>query len=136
MNHQHTRRVIQTEAAPAPIGPYSQAIGFGPFIFASGSVGIDPSSGDLVEGGIEAETRQALRNLGEILDAAGSGLDRVTKTTVFMADMAEFPRMNAVYGEFFSSMPPARSTVQVGALPKGARVEIEAIAALADGVPE
>jgi 2-iminobutanoate/2-iminopropanoate deaminase len=133
MNHQHERRVVQAEGAAAPIGPYSQAIGFGPFVFASGSVGIDPSTGDLVRGGIEAETRQALENLGQILGAGGSSLGHAVKTTVFMIDMGEFPRMNAVYGEFFGAMPPARSTVQVAALPKGARVEIEAIASLVAG---
>ncbi len=132
INHQHSRRVIRAAGAAAPIGPYSHAIGFGPFVFASGSAGIDPSSGRLVEGGIEAETRQTLENLGKILEAAGSGLDQVAKTTVFMVDLGEFPRMNAVYAEFFGTEPPARSTVQVAALPMGARVEIDAIATLSD----
>jgi 2-iminobutanoate/2-iminopropanoate deaminase len=132
MSHTHTRRVIQAEGAAAPIGPYSQAIGFGPFVFASGSAGMDPSSGELVPGGIEAETRQTMQNLRGILEAAGASLDQVVKTTVFMADLTEFPRMNAVYAEFFGAAPPARSTVEVAALPKGARVEIEAIAALPD----
>jgi 2-iminobutanoate/2-iminopropanoate deaminase len=93
---------------------------------------MDPSSGELVPGGIEAETRQTMQNLRGILEAAGASLDQVVKTTVFMADLTEFPRMNAVYAEFFGGAPPARSTVQVAALPKGARVEIEAIAALPD----
>jgi 2-iminobutanoate/2-iminopropanoate deaminase len=132
MTHQHQRRAIQAEGAAAPIGPYSQAIGFGPFVFASGSAGIDPASGDIVDGGIEAETRQTLENLGKILESGGSGLEHVVKTTVFMVDLAEFPRMNEVYGSFFGPMPPARSTVQVAALPKGARVEIDAIACLPD----
>lgn len=133
MNHQHSRRVIQAEGAAAPIGPYSQAIGFGPFVFASGSAGIDPSSGELVPGGIEAETRQTIQNLSQILEAGGVSLDQVVKTTVFMADLAEFPRMNAVYAEYFGAAPPARSTVEVAALPMGARVEIEAIAVVPDG---
>ncbi len=133
MNHQHSRRVIRAESAAAPIGPYSHAIGFGPFVFASGSAGIDPLSGELVPGGIEAETRQTMQNLSEILEAGGASLDQVVKTTVFMADLGEFPRMNAVYAEYFGAAPPARSTVQVAALPKGARVEIEAIAAVPDG---
>jgi 2-iminobutanoate/2-iminopropanoate deaminase len=132
MNLQHKRRAIKADGAAAPIGPYSQAIGFGPFVFASGSAGIDAATGDLVEGGIEAETRQTLTNLSQILEAGGSSLEQVVKTTVFMADMAEFPRMNAVYSEFFVSIPPARSTVEVAALPMGARVEIEAIATLDD----
>jgi len=132
MSHTHSRRVIQAEGVAAPIGPYSQAIGFGPFVFASGSAGIDPSSGELVPGGIEAETRQTMQNLRGILEAAGASLDQVVKTTVFMADLTEFPRMNAVYAEFFGAAPPARSTVEVAALPKGASVEIEAIAALPD----
>jgi len=132
MSHTHSRRVIQAAGAAAPIGPYSQAIGFGPFVFASGSAGIDPSSGELVPGGIEAETRQTMQNLRGILEAAGASLDQVVKTTVFMADLTEFPRMNAVYAEFFGAAPPARSTVEVAALPKGASVEIEAIAALPD----
>jgi 2-iminobutanoate/2-iminopropanoate deaminase len=93
---------------------------------------MDPSSGELVPGGIEAETRQTMQNLRGILEAAGASLDQVVKTTVFMADLTEFPRMNAVYAEFFDAAPPARSTVEVAALPKGARVEIEAIAALPD----
>jgi 2-iminobutanoate/2-iminopropanoate deaminase len=128
MGSKHVRSVIQAEGAAAPIGPYSQAIGFGSFVFASGSVGIDAATGDIVSGGVEAETAQALTNLSQILEAGGTSLAHVVKTTVFMADLSEFPRMNAVYGEFFSAAPPARSTVQVASLPKGASVEIEAIA--------
>jgi 2-iminobutanoate/2-iminopropanoate deaminase len=128
VDHRHTRQPILSDQAPEPIGPYSQAVGIARFVYASGSLGMDPGTGELVPGGIEAETRQALQNLGHVLAAGQSGLDKVVKTTVFMADLAEFGAMNAVYGEFFPSEPPARSTVQVAGLPRGARVEIEAIA--------
>ncbi len=122
------RYVINSDDAPKAIGPYSRAIRAGDFIFCSGQVGIDPATGRLVEGGIEPETRRALQNLSAVLQAAGSSLDRVVKTTVFLADIDEFARMNALYAEFFPTAPPARSTVQVARLPAGARVEIEAIA--------
>lgn len=128
MTHHHSHQTIFSDLAPAPIGPYSQAIGFSRFVYASGSLGLDPNTGELVTGGIEAQTRQALENLGQVLAAGQSGLDHVVKTTVFLADMAEFAAMNAVYAEFFASVPPARSTVQVAGLPRGARVEIEAMA--------
>lgn len=124
------KTVIATPTAPAAVGPYSQAVSFGHLVFAAGQVGIRPSDGRLVEGGVVEETRQALTNLGAVLEAAGSGLEQVVKTTVFLTDMAEFQRMNHVYAEFFPSEPPARSTVQVVQLPLGARVEIEAVAAL------
>jgi 2-iminobutanoate/2-iminopropanoate deaminase len=122
------RKVITTEKAPAAIGPYSAGIAAGGFVFASGSLGIDPESGAFVAGGVREETRMALKNLSQVLMAAGSSLERVVKTTVFMQDLAEFPAMNEVYAEFFPADPPARSTVQVAGLPKGAAVEIEAIA--------
>ncbi len=121
-------RVIAAKA-PKPIGPYSVGIRWGELVFASGMAGVDPATGKLAPGGIEAETRQALENLRSILEAGGSSLARVLKTTVFLQDMGEFAKMNAVYGEFFPSEPPARSTVQAAALPLGARVEIEAVAA-------
>ncbi len=127
------RIVVRTSAAPAAIGPYSQAIRSGPLLFVSGSLGMDPQSGELVPGGIQAQTRQALTNIAKILEAAGASLQAVVKTTVFLADMDEFSAMNAVYGEFFTQDPPARSTVEVAALPKGAAVEIEAIAWLGHG---
>ena len=123
-----TREVIQTHKAPAAIGPYSAGIQTDNYIFASGSLGIDPTTGDLVPGGVEGQTRQALKNLEQVLLAGGGSLDSVVKTTVFMQDLSEFGSMNAVYAEFFPTDPPARSTVQVAALPKGAAVEIEAIA--------
>ncbi len=119
---------VFTSKAPKAIGPYSQAIRIDQLVFASGQAGLDPQSGELVSGGIEAETRQALTNIKNVLEAANSGLEAVVKTTVFLIDMAEFPKMNAIYAEFFPKDPPARSTVAVVALPKGARVEIEAIA--------
>jgi 2-iminobutanoate/2-iminopropanoate deaminase len=121
------KQIIQTPDAPAAIGPYSQAIKTASFLFCAGQLGLVPASGQLAAGGIEAETRQALANLDGVLKAAGLTRDAVVKTTVFMADLAEFPKMNPIYQEFFKSAFPARSTVQVG-LPKGARVEIEAIA--------
>ncbi len=122
------RNVIHTEHAPKAIGPYSQAIRVGDFIYTAGQVPIVPATGDLIAGDIEAQTRQALNNLKAVLEAAGSGLDKVVKTTVFMTDLGDFTRMNGVYAEFFPSQPPARSTVQVAALPKGATVEIECVA--------
>jgi 2-iminobutanoate/2-iminopropanoate deaminase len=122
------KKVIKSDKAPKALGPYSVAIQAGMFVFASGQLGLDPTSGNLAPGGIEAETRQALTNLRHVLEDSGSGLDAVVKTIVFLKDMAEFSKMNAVYGEFFPENPPARSTVQVAALPKDGRVEIEAIA--------
>ena len=121
---------VLTSKAPKPIGPYSQAIRTDTLVFASGQAGLDPNSGELVQGGIEAETRQVLTNIKNVLEAADSGMDFVVKTTVFLTDMNEFPRMNAIYAEFFAKEPPARSTVGVAALPKGACVEIEAVALL------
>jgi 2-iminobutanoate/2-iminopropanoate deaminase len=123
-----TRRVITAEKAPPAIGPYSAAIGTDVLVFASGSLGIDPASGEFASGGTEGQTRQALKNLEQVLHAGGASLASVVKTTVFMQDMSEFVKMNAVYAEFFPAEPPARSTVQVAALPKNAAVEIEAIA--------
>lgn len=127
------RSVIIAEKAPKAIGPYSVAIRAGELIFISGTLGIHPQTGDLVSGGIEAQTRKALENLANVLEAGGSSLDQVVKTTVFLQDMGEFPAMNNVYASFFSQDPPARSTVEVAALPKGAAVEIEAIALVKGG---
>jgi 2-iminobutanoate/2-iminopropanoate deaminase len=120
--------VIYSDQAPKPIGPYAQARRVGGMVYTAGQVGLDPASGELVAGGIEAETRQVWANLQAVLAAAGSSLEQIVKTTVFMADLGEFGRMNAVYAEFFAGAAPARSTVQVAALPKGARVEIECVA--------
>jgi 2-iminobutanoate/2-iminopropanoate deaminase len=122
------RTVIATDQAPKALGPYSAAIAYGPFIFCSGQTGLDPVTNQLVEGGVEAEARQVLTNLKAVLEAAGASLASVVKTTVFLRDMNDFARMNAIYGEFFTSQYPARSTFQVAGLPKGAAVEIEAIA--------
>ncbi len=124
------RQVVVAGKAPKPIGPYSVGIVHGKLVFASGMLGLDPQTGELAPGGVEAETRQSLKNIAAILEAAGSSMGQVLKTTVFLRDMADFARMNAVYAEFFRDEPPARSTVQVAALPKGGAVEIEAVAAL------
>ncbi len=123
------RQVIATKQAPRAIGPYSQGVKIGGLVFTAGQVGLDPSTGELVAGGVAAETRQVLRNLQAILEAGGSSLASVVKTTVFLTNMDDFSIMNQVYGEFFPQDPPARSTVQVSRLPKGAAVEIEAVAA-------
>ena len=123
------KKAIETSRAPAPIGPYSQAVKSGDFLFISGQIPLDPATGELVSGGIHEQTVQVLENLKAILESAGSGLDRVVKTTIYLSHMANFPEMNAVYAEYFSAeTPPARSTIQVAALPKGAILEIEAIA--------
>lgn len=125
----HVRKVIKSELAPAALGPYSVAITAGPFVFTSGQIGIDPKNNMLVEGGVEAETRQALTNVKNILEASGSSLANVVKTTVFLRDMGDFAKMNAVYAEFLGQDSPARSAVQV-TLPKNAAVEIETVALL------
>jgi 2-iminobutanoate/2-iminopropanoate deaminase len=122
------KEIIKTERAPKAIGPYSAGIKTEQLVFTAGQLGIIPESGNIIDGGIENETRQALLNIQQILESAGSSLDLGVKTTVFLRDMTEFTRMNTVYAEFFTENPPARSTVQVAALPKGAAVEIEAIA--------
>ncbi len=124
------KEVILAEKAPKPIGPYSAGIRLEHLIFTAGQLGIDRATGELVPGGIEAETRQALKNVQNILEASGSNMDMVLKTTVFMRDLGEFARMNGIYAEFFPQKPPARSTVQVAALPKGGAVEIEAVAVI------
>ncbi len=122
------REVIATEKAPAAVGPYSQAIRVGDFVFTAGQLAIDPATGKLAEGGIEEQTRQVLRNIAAVLEAAGSSLDKVVKTTVFLKDMSDFKAMNQVYGEFFAGEPPARLTVEVADLALGALLEIDAIA--------
>jgi 2-iminobutanoate/2-iminopropanoate deaminase len=125
-----SKTVIAVDGAPMPFAgaPYSQAIQAGGFVFCAGQLGLDPASGSLVEGGIEAETHRALTNLTAVLDGAGSRIDRVVKTTVFLIDLGDFAAMNEIYATYFTQLPPARSTVQVAALPAGGRVEIEAIA--------
>ena len=120
--------IIATKNAPGAIGPYSQGIKANGFVFASGQIGLEPATGELVEGGIEEQSRQALLNVKNVLEAAGSSLDKVVKTTVFLKDINDFATMNAVYSEFFKADCPARSAVQVAALPKNALVEMEVIA--------
>lgn len=124
------REVVPASGVPQPIGPYSVGIRADGMVYASGNIGIDPVTGDLVGGGIEAETRQALSNLEKVLESGGSSLSMVVKTTVFLADLDSYTKMNAVYAGFFPEDPPARSAVEVARLPKGAAVEIEAIAAV------
>ena len=125
------RTAISTAQAPAAIGPYSQAICADGYLFCSGQLGLDPATGDFVAGDVGAQAEQALRNLGAVLEAAGLTFADVVKTTIFLADMADFAAVNGVYGRFVTDPPPARSTVAVAALPKGGRVEIEATARLA-----
>lgn len=122
------KTVVSTDKAPKAIGPYSQAIKVGEFVYTAGQIALDPATGEIVGGGIEAQTRRVLQNLTEVLKAAGTSMDKVIKTTVFMTNLTEFNKMNAVYTEFFPKDPPARSTVQVAALPKMGVVEIEVVA--------
>ena len=122
------KSIIATKNAPGAIGPYSQGIRANGFVFASGQIGLDPATGEFVQGGIVEQSRQALLNVKNVLEAAGSGLDKAVKTTVFLKDINDFAAMNAVYSEFFKTDCPARSAVQVAALPKGALVEIEVLA--------
>ncbi len=122
------RERITTPHAPAAIGPYSQAIAVGDFVFASGQIPLDPQTGQVIEGDVQAQTRQVLTNLASVLEQGGSSLVRVVKTTVFLSTMENFAAMNEVYAEFFTGEPPARSTVAVAGLPRSALVEIEAIA--------
>lgn len=126
-------RPIATSAAPAAVGPYSQAIDTGSLVFCSGQVGLDPTSGELVEGGLAAQAERALRNLSAVLDAAGLSTGDVVKTTVFLVDIGDFQALNEVYARSFGDPPPARSTFAVAALPRGALVEIEAVAARRSG---
>ncbi len=122
------KEIIATEQAPKAIGPYSQAVRTGDFVFASGQIPIDPATGEFVPGGIAEQTEQVLKNLTAVFEAAGIGMDQVVKTTVFLADMNDFTAMNEVYARFFPETPPARATVQAARLPRDARVEIDAIA--------
>ncbi len=122
------KKVVSSADAPAAIGPYSQAIGAGQLLFCSGQLPVVPKTGDLVAQDASAQARQVLENLGAVLKTGGSSYAHVVKTTVFLTDLNDFAAMNSVYSEFFPDAPPARSTIQVAALPKGAKVEIEAIA--------
>ena len=125
------KQVIHTDKAPKAIGPYSQAIRIDSMIYTAGQTALDPATMELVPGGIEEQTRQVLNNLRSVLEAAGSSFEHVVKTTVFLKDMNDFSKMNAVYAEFFGDTPPARSTVAVAGLPKGGIVEIEVVALIA-----
>jgi len=124
------REIIKTDKAPAAVGPYSQGVKAGQFVFTAGQVAIDPAVGQIVAQDVAGQTHQVMHNLQEVLRQAGSDLDKVVKTTVFLQSMGDFGAMNAVYGSYFGDQPPARSTVEVGKLPLGALVEIEAIALL------
>ena len=124
------KKAVHTEQAPAAIGPYSQAIEANGFVYASGQIPIDPATGNFVEGGIEEQARQCLTNASHILEAAGTSMANVVKTTVYLADMKDFAAMNGVYATFFTAAPPARSAVEVARLPKDCPIEIEAIAVL------
>ncbi len=122
------KKIVQTKNAPQAIGPYSQAVVTGNFVYTSGQIPLDPRTGEFVEGGIAEQTEQVLRNLSAVLEAAGSDLSRAVKTTVFLADINDFAQMNAAYGKFFGENAPARSTIQAARLPRDARVEIEVVA--------
>ncbi len=123
------KKHVDTPQAPRPIGPYSQAVISGGLLFCSGQIGLDPQTGELVTGGIEAQTEQVLKNLVAVLKEAKMGPENVVKTTVYLADFADFGKMNEVYGRQFAKEPPARTTIQAAALPKGAKIEIDVIAA-------
>jgi 2-iminobutanoate/2-iminopropanoate deaminase len=124
------RKTVQTEKAPAAIGPYSQAVLTGGFLFCSGQIPLDPATGKMVEGGIEIQTERVLRNLAAVLESGGASLQSVVKTTVYLADLSDFTAMNGVYGTFFTENPPARATIEAAKLPAGALVEIDAVASV------
>ncbi len=124
------REIISTSNAPAAVGPYSQAVRIGDLVYSAGQIPLIPETGKLVEGDIEAQTRQVMQNLTAVLEATGTNLANVVKTTIFVTDLADFATLNQVYGSYFESTPPARSTVQVAALPLGAKVEIEVVAVI------
>ncbi len=127
-----TRRAIKTKEAPAAIGPYNQAVQSGGFVFLSGQIPLDPQTGQLVSSTIEEETHRVMKNLGAVLRAAGVDFEQVVKTTIYLTDMNDFAKVNGAYATYFDAQPPARATVQVSALPKGVRVEIDAIAEAAE----
>jgi 2-iminobutanoate/2-iminopropanoate deaminase len=129
----HMKKIISTSEAPAAIGPYSQAVRSGRFLFCSGQIPLDPKSGQIISGDIAAQTRRVLDNIAAVLRAEGLTFDNVVKTTIFVTDLGDFQTVNEIYGSYFKQDPPARSTVQVSALPKGAKVEIEVIAAAGNG---
>lgn len=122
------KEIVSTDRAPAAIGPYSQAVRAGGFVFLSGQIPLDPATGEMVPGDIEAQTRRVMQNLEAVLVAAGTSFDRVVRATIYLTNLADFAKVNAIYGERFTKDPPARATVQVAALPKGAQVEIDLVA--------
>ncbi|HDJ97343.1 MAG: deaminase [Thermoprotei archaeon] len=123
-----SKEIVFTEKAPRPIGPYSQAVVAGGFIFGSGQIPIDPATGEIVEGDIEVQTQRVLENIKAVLEAAGSSLEKVVFVTVFLSDLSDYPRFNEVYAEYFGGSPPARTTVEVSRLPKGVKLEVNFIA--------
>jgi 2-iminobutanoate/2-iminopropanoate deaminase len=127
------KKIISTSEAPAAIGPYSQAVRSGNFLFCSGQIPLDPKSGQIASGDIAIQTRRVLDNIGAVLKADGLAFENIVKTTIFLTDLADFQTVNETYGSYFKQQPPARSTVQVSALPKGAKIEIEVIAVADDG---
>lgn len=128
MSNCRGKEIVIASDAPKAIGPYSVAVKAGPFVFTAGQLGVDPVTGNLVEGGVEAQTHQAFANIKTVLTASGSGLEHIVKTTVFLKDMGDFARVNAIYAQYFTGDFPARTAVQVAALPKGGAIEIEAVA--------
>ena len=124
------KEIINTAGAPEAIGPYSQAVKAGGFVFISGQIPIDPHSGDVISGDIKEQTQRVMKNLGSVLSAAGSGFDRIVKTTIYLKNLADFNSVNEVYGSYFSNNPPARATVEVNNLPRGVDIEIDATALL------
>lgn len=122
------KEIIATDRAPAAIGPYSQAVRAGGLVFLSGQIPLDPATGQMVDGDIEAQTRQVMKNLEAVLIAAGTSFDKVVRATIYLTDLGDFAKVNAIYGERFAKDPPARATVQVAALPRGSRVEIDLVA--------
>jgi 2-iminobutanoate/2-iminopropanoate deaminase len=122
------KEIISTDRAPAAIGPYSQAVRAGGFVFLSGQIPLDPATGKMIEGDIEAQTRRVMENLAAVLAAAGTSFEKVVRTTIYLTDLGDFAKVNAIYGESFPQQPPARATVQVAALPRGANVEIDLVA--------
>ena len=127
------KKIISTSDAPAAVGPYSQAVRVGSTIYCAGQIPLEPKSGQIVAGGIDAQTKRVMENIGAVLRAEGLTFENVAKTTIFLADLDDFQTVNEIYGSYFKQAPPARSTVQVAALPKGARVEIEVIAIAGGG---
>jgi 2-iminobutanoate/2-iminopropanoate deaminase len=129
------KKIISTSEAPAAIGPYSQGVRVGSTVYYSGQIPLDPKTGEVVSGGIDVQTRRVMENIGRLLSAEGLDFENVIKTTIFLADIGDFQKVNEIYGSYFKQAPPARSTVQAGALPKNARIEIEVIAVADSGSP-